>query len=381
MYIKHLIIILLFLIADYAQAQSYYSRKMEDLGSEIPQACLPQVDSIFDCPALVKGKSLIVNYNSNGEINHIGISLFSNETKLLINLPVCNFIERMMLELVLEEKKKNANALLYRYKMHVLKNGIEYETGFFTSIAAALDNISTPSEFGLLKEPERFSAVWNFNQSDRFVFSFPASRDLIFGTDKKESDEMLNKTLFGGDRLCFENKGMLDEVVSEADLSFNAERNIYIRNGSEFILTMLNSNTYYKKEGDVFELLFSKDYPAESLANLVQKNYGNEELDHQLHVTHKMYGNFSPDFDISLKELLCFFRDEYDIFTAVTSADAKEMKLTAVLHSKDYNFVHLLLIRTPVDNIFLKDGMMTADFYTNIPQHSIRSLMGNLKNE
>jgi hypothetical protein len=285
----------------------------------------------------------------------------------------------MLLELILEEKKKNANELLYRYKMHDSMNGMEYKTGFFNSIEAALDNISTPSQFGLLKEPDRFSAVWKFNQTDQFVFSFPASRDLIFGTDKKESDEILNKTLFGGDRLCFENNVMLDEVVSEADLSFNPERNIYIRNGSEFILPILNSNIYYQKENDAFGLLFSKDYPAESLANLIQKNYLNEDLNHKLHITHKMYGNFSPDFDISLKELLCFFRDDYNIFTAVTSSDGKELKLTAVLHSKDYNFVHLLLIKTPVDNIFLKDGMMTADFYSNIPQHSIRSLMGNLK--
>jgi len=352
---------------------------MEDLGSEIPQACLPQADSIFNCAGLVKGKSLIVNYNSSREIDHIGISLFSNETKLLINLPVCNFIERMLLELVLEEKKKNANALLDRHKMHVSRNGVEYETKFFTSIEAALDNISTPSQFGLLKEPERFSAVWNFNQTDQFVFSFPASRDLIFGTDKKESDEMLNKSLFGGDKLCLQNDGMLGEVISDADVSLDRKRNIYIRNGSEFILAILNSDTYYKKEGDVFELLFSKDYPAESLVNLIQKNYRKEELNHKLHITHKMYGNFSPDFDISLKELLCFFSDDYDVFTAVTSTDSKELKLTAVFHSKDYNFVHLLLIKTPVENIFLKDGILTADFFTNIPQHSIRSLMGNSK--
>jgi hypothetical protein len=349
---------------------------MEDLGGEIPQGCLPKTDSIFNCPGLLKGKSLIVNYNSKGEINHIGVSLFSNETKLLINLPVCNFIERILLELVLEEKKKNANELLYRYKMQVLQNGNEYGSNLFQSIEAALDHISIPSQFGLLKEPERFSAVWEFNRTDRFVFSFPASRDLIFGTDKKESDEMLNKSLFGGDRLCLENDGMLDEAVSEADVSLDTERNIYIRSGSEFILTILNSNTYYEKEGDVLKLLFSKDYPAESLANLIQKNYRNEDLNHKLHITHKMYGNFSPDFDISLKELLCFFSDDYEIFTAVTSADAKELKLTAVFHSKDYNFVHLLLIKTPVDHVFLKDGIMTADFYTNIPQHSIRSLMG-----
>ena len=379
MYIRYLIIIVLFLVSGYSQAQSYYSRKMEDLGGEIPQACLPKVDSIFNCAGLLKGKSLIVNYNSNGEINHVGVSLFSNEAKLLINLPVCNFIERILLELVLEEKKKNAGELIYRYKMQITHNGNDYGQNHFNSLEAALDHISIPSRFGLRKESEKFSAVWEFNQSDQFVFTFPASRELIFGTDKKESDEILNKTLFGGDRLCLEQEGEIDDVISEEDVKFNSEKEIYVRTGSELILAILNSNTYYKKDGDTFELLFSKEYPAESLANLIQKNFRYKELNHKLHITHKLYGNFSPDFDISLKELLCFFSDDYNVFTAVTSANEKELKLTAVFQNKDYNFVHLLLIKTQIDKIFLKDGVLTADFYSNIPQHSIRSLMGNSK--
>jgi hypothetical protein len=91
-----------------------------------------------------------------------------------------------------------------------------------------------------------------------------------------------------------------------------------------------------------------------------------------------MYGNFSPDFDISLKAFLCNFQDDYYFFTGVYSPDSKQLKLTAILRNKDYNYIHLLLISAPVDNIFRQNGILTADFYSNIPQQSIRRLLGDI---
>jgi hypothetical protein len=69
------------LVNNFAYAQSYSSIRMEQLGGEIPSACLPPVDSVFNCPEIMKEKSLVVNYNKTHDITHLGISLFSNETK------------------------------------------------------------------------------------------------------------------------------------------------------------------------------------------------------------------------------------------------------------------------------------------------------------
>ena len=377
MHVKHLIIIALFLISGYVYAQSYSSIKMEELGSEIPVNCLPSADSIFNCPEIVKTKSLVVNYNDIHEINHLGISLFSNETKELLNLPVCNFIERMMLELVLEKSNESLMQKLNRLKLNLLKNGSQFGELNFSSLSSVLDEIQHPAKFSLLREDNQFAAVWEYNQDDRFAFIFPASRDLIFGTDKKESDELLNKMLLGSGNFCNERNTFPGDVVREAELKFNEEKNIFTKKGAEFILPIVNANTYYQKtEEGAFELLFSKDFPEESFLNMIVKNQGN--FDHKLHVTHRMYGNFSPDFDISLQEFLCYFRDDYDIYAAAQFSEPNKMKLTAVLRNRDYNFIHLMLVNAPVDNIFSPDGMLTAEFYSNIPQQSIRNFMGDI---
>ena len=374
---KNLILIFLLLAAAFMQAQTYSSLKMEEIGNEIDKDCLPLVDSIFRCPEVIKGKALIVTYNQKQEVNHLGISLFSDETKMLINFPVCNFIERMMLELVLEKTLEETKQKLDRFNISITKNGVEYGGFNFTSLSDVLGEIRNPVKFSLQKNQSQFAAVWEFNDDDQFVVTFPAVRDLIFGTDKKESDELLSNQLFEERSPCGNEENLTSEEVSDNDLEYDETKDIFTKKGREFTLQFINSNTYYKKEGDSFELLFSEDFPKESLSNLILKDIGT--LNHSLHITHRMYGHFSPDFDISLHKFLCFFRDDYDFFTAVSLADAEEMKLTVIMNNRDYNYVHLLIINTSVENIFHKEGVLNANFYSNIPQQSIKSLIGDVK--
>ena len=108
-------------------------------------------------------------------------------------------------------------------------------------------------------------------------------------------------------------------------------------------------------------------------------------MNHKLHVTHRMYGNFSPDFDMPFHEFLCYFQDEYNFYAGASFPDPKKdpnrIKLTAVLRNRDYTYSHLLLITTTVENIFSQDGLLTAEFYSNIPQQSVRSLLRDINNK
>jgi hypothetical protein len=186
--------------------------------------------------------------------------------------------------------------------------------------------------------------------------------------------------LFGSGKLCNGQNSASSETVSEANLAFDRDKNIFTKKGMEFMLAAINSNTYYQKAQNGFTLLFSKDFPAESFTNLVLENMG--VMNHKLHVTHRMYGNFSPEFDISLNEFLCYFQEDFTIFTAAfpDSKNSRQLKLTAILRNKEYNYIHLLLITAPIDNIFSQNGLLTAEFYSNFPQQNIRNLIGDIGN-
>lgn len=96
------ILIFLLLLANTAVAQVpvYQSAKLASIGELLPLNYLYAVDSVFVCPQVITEKSLVIKYAENNLISHLGVSLFSKESKKMINEPACNFIERLFLELL-----------------------------------------------------------------------------------------------------------------------------------------------------------------------------------------------------------------------------------------------------------------------------------------
>jgi hypothetical protein len=364
------IFLLLACTAPALQAQTYFSRKLAEIGELFPYRCLPETDSIFYCGKILVRKPLVVKYNLKNEIEHLGVSLFSRETKEMINLPICNFVERIMLELVLQKTKAEAVETLTDYQVQLKKNKIEYGKAGFTSIRNVLENISQPVRFTILKETN-YTVIWEYG-NELLSMSFPASRKLIFGTDKKESDEELNSRLLLSNYTSCQSRS--PEIIDYTEETFtpDIERKIVIRKGKSFLSKIINNDTYFIKSDDQYKLLLSKEYPEESLSNLIIENLENPGL--KLNITHRMYGFFSPDFEIELKDFICYFKDNFNFYTASSGVNAGILKLTVVIHNTDFNYAHLLLITTPVENLFQENGIIKADFYSNIPQHNIKNL-------
>ncbi|MDR1581658.1 MAG: hypothetical protein LBS55_00085, partial [Prevotellaceae bacterium] len=70
------------------QAQNYASLRLKMIGEMMPARSIPEKDSVFHSTKILQNKMFIVNYNAKHEIEHLGVSLFSNETKELINKPI-----------------------------------------------------------------------------------------------------------------------------------------------------------------------------------------------------------------------------------------------------------------------------------------------------
>jgi len=352
------------------RAQSYSSRKLAELGELFPQTCLPTVDSIFACPQITKGKLFIVQYNQKKEIEHLGVSLFSPETKDIINRPVCNFIERMMLELVLQKSPAEVKSKLREYKISLKLNGVEYGKGSFTSLNQILDNSQFPTRFGIQKD-SIYRAVWAFGNNNRVKMSFPASRELIFGMDKKESDENFSE-LFANEDCRMLSDANTTEVVSGDQLTPIQGTDLYLHKGTIFMINQINSDTYYQRSDNLYQPVFSSDYPTESLANLFITKQINNSL--TLRITHRMYGGVTPEFTIPLNRFICLFDKEFSTYCVLHQLNSGNVQISVVLHNRDYNYVHLLRVKTTKKQLFSKNGILTADFYTNIPLHNLKNL-------
>jgi len=370
-YFSIYILFLLLYLAGGLQAQPFSSHKLAAIGELFPKTCMPPTDSIFNCPQITKGKSFIVQYNHKNEIVHLGVSLFSPETKNMISLPVCNFIERLMLELLLQKSTADVRSKLQEYKIKLQRNGVEYGKNPFTSLTRLLVDIQYPTRFAIRKDSALYTAVWEFGNNERFNLSFPASRELIFGTDKAESDTGIFE-LFADDSCRKSFEAVAPEVVLGNDLTPVAGTNLYIRQGNMFMITSLNADTYYQRSDTLYRLVFDSAYPYESLANLfLTKQIGNSLL---LKITHRKYGGFTPEFTIPLDRFLCLFDKGFAIYCLLRRTDPESIRVSIVLHNRDFNYFHLLSVQTTAEQLFTSGGVLTADFYTNIPLHNLKSL-------
>jgi hypothetical protein len=370
--IKHIIEILLvlFCTAGPLQAQVYESRKLAEIGELLPKSCLPGNDSIFNCPQIIKGKSLVVNYNNKHEIKHLGISLFSPVTKEMINLPVCNFIERMMMELVLQRSMKDVVSKLQQYRITLTKNGIEFGGGYFTSLPRTLDVMQNPVQFSIQKD-SCYIAYWKYGNNDVLSISFPVSRELIFGTDKKESDQISRELFSNCD--CDTVVGGISTVI-DSDLFLQDNSDLYVSKGHFYLADKINSSTYYQRSGNKYQLIFNSEYPAESLVNLLITK---QETTLVLKTTHRVYGGFTPEFSIPLSQLFCLFNTGFSTYCIFNRTDSDEVHVSAVLSNNDFGYIHLLRIKTTTGQLFTDNGILTADLYTNIPLHNLKNLLTN----
>ena len=378
-----MIITVFFLFAaGYSTAQESTSptRKIEDIVSHIPQKYLTNRDTIVLCPEICESKSLVIQYNKKNQVSHIGISMFSKETKEIINEPVCDFIERLFLELAIAKDKSSIVAILNKYRITLQQNGMDFGTRYGNSLNTILEEIKDPAYFALQTSKETnesknimsYAAVWKYGNDETLLLRFPANRELIFGTDKKESDGILYDQL--RENQCSDS---IAPVNADAGLLVMAGKdNLYVNRGDTFMLPAINANTYYKKTNEGYKLIYDKKYPEESLSNLIVGYSNNKNL--RLHIKHLMYGNFSPEYEMKLTDFLCFFKNDFNIYTVSYAKGEDEIKSTVVFQNKQLNYIHLLLITASESSIFDNNGVMTAYFYSNIPQQSIKNLIADM---
>ncbi|MDR1783796.1 MAG: hypothetical protein LBR13_06010 [Dysgonamonadaceae bacterium] len=348
-------------------AQTYASRKLETLGEMLPATCLPECDSIFVCKKIIANKSLTVNYNAKNEISHLGVSLFSNESKDLINKPVCNFVERIFLELLLQTTQSDVKRKLNRNKISIRKDGAEYGSQFFNSLEKVLSDIQHPTQF-VIRRDSVYTAVWEYGDNEDLTVSFPVSRELIFGTDKKESDDSIGDWL---DCEC-QFQTAENQEFTLFDLPRLEGTDLYVRKGGFYLTEKICGDTYYQRSDSLYRIVFDENFPEVSLSNLFISKQVKNTLN--LKITHRRYGGFTPEFTVPLNRLLCLFNREFETYCVIHPPEQNKIRVSVILHNRDFDYVHLLRIKTEKERLFADGGVLTADLYTNIPMHNLINL-------
>jgi hypothetical protein len=310
--------------------------------------------------------SLISSQDNDLPVSHWTISLFKTEDKQNLDQPVCDFIERLMLELTLLPDNRRVVRKLDEYRINIQYNGIDFGTKNTGSFSSLLKKIATFPSFTLYKTPEKYKAVWESGEGESLAITFPAERELITGINKKEADEKLIGLLKEYECLQAETP----EIVSASSLESTSEEDIYRKKGDYFTGEAINANVYYRKQSNGrYVVLNDENYPQETLSNLFLGCAGDNQL--SLNLKYRNRDNTFSQMNISLKNFTCFFRENFDAYCEVHKEEKDALNITLVLHHKDLNYIHIVSAIASAKDIFHGKRIINADFYSNISQHNL----------
>lgn len=346
----------------------FANRKIVEIADRLGYKDIPVRDSLVIIPEVLASKAVVFEHNSKGEVNHIGVSLFSHETKMIVDRDICNFIERVILELLLQPDKDAVKRKLREYRIELFIDGQGYSDLKTTQLSSIMDNMDMPATFDLKNKGKTAEAVWSYG-GHKVVLVFPLSRELISGTDKKESDDMLYDELRIAVFLPVNKK---DEAVS-ADVLEPVGGGLYLRRGEVYAIKALSSDIYYVKKGNSFVPVFDRNFPVHSMNNLflTYANGAGKILD----ITHRRYGSFTPEVSIPLLNFLNVFAGDFHIVCHTGYVSDNRLETIVVFTHKLLNYIHILRATIAEEQLFSEDPVFKVDFYSNIPQYYIKSLL------
>lgn len=306
-------------------------------------------------------KEITVEYDKNGELLHIGVNIFGKRMKQQYATPICNFIERLLLELCIKEKETQAASHLNAKKIEILYNGIPYGKSGFRNINSMLGQMTDITTFTSSHNGKMYHAHMEYG-ANSIDFKFPASRELIQGTDKKEADEAIAHLL----------RGNLEP--RKYTKSYEAQKKsgaLYISYSKHFMLDSINNQIFLEKKNGSYTPVYNKKYTMESIKNTFT---GACPTNLKLNVSHKVFDK-NLKYTIPLEKIFSAFEKDYECFTAVSETGKGQIEVMTIFLNNDCNYIHMLITKISKENFWKQSITAEAILHSNIPQHNIKDLL------
>lgn len=350
------------------QPSAYRTLKLEEMAGRLADRGIRITDEgMYDASVLCPGKQVEMKRDIFGRVGFIGLHLFNEEARKSYASPVYDFMERYLLELLLLSEEER-QVKLREDKVEVQLNGIAYEKGMrrLTDFVLFVDERSL---FALQADSAGYRAGWQVSVGS-VALVFPKQYELIFGSDKAEMEKELMEEL-----ARVEPVRTVWDTLKPEELQPAVREGYYIRRGTSYLIPDLQTDTYYKLIDDGrCVLLFEKELPGESLANLFQEGfYGNRRV--TMRIKHHCYGNRVTEFQVDVQNWVEYCRaQKCHIYFGPETLSDTEISGTVVVVNPDLGYNHILYFRCATDIFDRKRPMMDVDLYTYVPTHNIKDL-------
>ena len=190
--------------------------------------------------------------------------------------------------------------------------------------------------------------------------------------DKSQADQFIYESLSGvvGDDYEAERVDFKPSSLVKTN-----EKSVFILPGSHYQLETLRSDCYLRKtKNNNYVVISDLRYPMETFVNQLLNKV---KSGHVLQVKHHQYGQKVPLLKTPLQSLFSLFGPTMKSYASVTSVNEKEIEALLVFHHPKLDFIHILTLRTSTSGLLKKGNVVYGDFYTNIPQDNVKSILSN----
>lgn len=298
----------------------------------------------------------------NGKVTHIGYVLFSNGQRKVLNSPVYNFLERYVLEVDLPLERKRSTS------QQLAEDDINFSTGDLASLSKLIGDTTLNLAIENLNE-KRYKVGWYKKDKLFCSIDFPIGYDLLRGTEIVENERRIAE-----DIQCASLLSVKPLSVKREQLLSTWQPNYFILPGESYYTDQLNTNRYYEKLNDgQFQLIFSRKYPQESLANILTTLELKNNF--QVRVRLKKYDFKEDNFKVSLTQFISFFLREGCVpYFGIISYKDTTLVCQLVMRKPDEGYCHVMKVTFDVEQLLDKKGEIAVRLNSFIPTSKIKNL-------
>lgn len=136
------------------------------------------------------------------------------------------------------------------------------------------------------------------------------------------------------------------------------------------------STSYYTKEGDAYQPVFSQDRPIESVCNLF-----NSGIDYgaTVEISQSLYGNKSHIYEIPLSRLTSYLRSQKcSLYTAIRKIEKDRIYGAWMAVNPELGYQHILTFTLDKSVIpEIKGKQVKLKMFSYVPIHNIASIIDN----
>ena len=373
---RYLFIAAMALLPLSGDAQSYMASHLEkavqklQLDSQMLHAdSLPMTKTI-----LRDGTNLILRFSAQGDIEHIGIPLFSREMRLLQPSPVYDFLEYATLN------------KLFKVDDNTLRLD---EVSFSKGDWNLLSDILSKSDYCTISnlDDKHYQVEWFKNALMVLSLRFPINYELLANSEREEMERRFAKEL-----VAYHETLPRSPQIDADHLQSTADPNMLVMKGQSYIIPAINNNRYVTivSEEDAtandgeeqhvlkYKFLFDRHNAAESLSNLMVEPALDVEKD-SISLQVKYYNYKRDTLKVSVRDFLGYcLKEGCTPYWGIDETEGNVITGTLLLVNKASGYIHLVNVTCNTDNLFGERPLLKATMFMFTPLSNVKNLFGRL---